>query len=193
MDLLSHLGLGIATAATGVNLFYCLAGVFLGTAIGVLPGLGPVATIAMLLPVTFGLPPETALIMLAGIFYGAQYGGSTTAILVVIMALGYGHTWLAIWVLPLGFLVGLTFGAAGLVMNALAPNYDFFTYFFTLVLTPMLLLSGVYFPVDQMPAWIAAACGPCWRHPPRTVWRRIARANRRTRTRRCSRRTSSSR
>jgi lipooligosaccharide transport system permease protein len=81
---------------------------------------------------------------------------STTAILLVIMALGYGHTWLALWVLPLGFLVGLTFGAAGLVMNALAPNYDFFTYFFTLVLTPMLLLSGVYFPVDQMPAWIAA-------------------------------------
>ena len=82
MDLLSHLGLGLATAATAINLFYCLAGVFLGTAIGVLPGLGPVATIAMLLPVTFGLPPETALIMLAGIFYGAQYGGSTTAILV---------------------------------------------------------------------------------------------------------------
>ena len=76
---------------------------------------------------------------------------STTAILAVIMALGYGHTWLAIWVLPLGFVVGLTFGAAGLVMNALAPNYDFFTYFFTLVLTPMLLFSGVYFPVEQMP------------------------------------------
>ena len=80
---------------------------------------------------------------------------STTAILAVIMALGYGHTWLAIWVLPIGALVGLTFGAAGLVMNALAPNYDFFTYFFTLVLTPMLLLSGVYFPVEQMPAWLA--------------------------------------
>ena len=82
MELISHLGLGIATAGTLVNLAYCLLGVFLGTAIGVLPGLGPVATIAMLLPVTFGLPPVTALIMLAGIFYGAQYGGSTTAILV---------------------------------------------------------------------------------------------------------------
>ena len=82
MDLLNHLALGFSTAASAVNLFYCLVGVFLGTAIGVLPGLGPVATIAMLLPVTFGLPPETALIMLAGIFYGAQYGGSTTAILV---------------------------------------------------------------------------------------------------------------
>ncbi len=82
MDLLNHLALGFTTAATAVNLFYCLVGVFLGTAIGVLPGLGPVATIAMLLPVTFGLEPVTALIMLAGIFYGAQYGGSTTAILV---------------------------------------------------------------------------------------------------------------
>ena len=82
MDLLNHLALGFTTAATALNLFYCLVGVFLGTAIGVLPGLGPVATIAMLLPVTFGLEPVTALIMLAGIFYGAQYGGSTTAILV---------------------------------------------------------------------------------------------------------------
>jgi lipooligosaccharide transport system permease protein len=82
---------------------------------------------------------------------------STAAILVVIMVLGYGHTPLAIFVLPLGFLIGLTFGALGLIMNALAPGYDFFTYFFTLVLTPMLLLSGVYFPVGQMPAWLAQA------------------------------------
>jgi lipooligosaccharide transport system permease protein len=81
---------------------------------------------------------------------------STAAILLVILALGFGHTWLAIWVLPLGFLVGLCFGAFGLVMTSLAPGYDFFTYFFTLVLTPMLLLSGVYFPVEQMPAWLAA-------------------------------------
>lgn len=74
--------LGAQAAFSAYNLLYCLIGVFLGTAIGVLPGLGPVATISMLLPITFGLPPETALIMLAGIFYGAQYGGSTTAILV---------------------------------------------------------------------------------------------------------------
>jgi lipooligosaccharide transport system permease protein len=87
---------------------------------------------------------------------GTKAAMSTAAILVVIMALGYGHTWLAIWILPLGFLVGLVFGAFGLVMNALAPGYDFFTYFFTLVITPMLLLSGVYFPVDQLPAWLAA-------------------------------------
>jgi TctA family transporter len=82
MDIFANLLLGLQTAASAINLLYCLVGVVLGTAIGVLPGLGPVATIAMLLPVTFGLPPVSALIMLAGIFYGAQYGGSTTAILV---------------------------------------------------------------------------------------------------------------
>ena len=82
MDIFSNLLLGFETAATLSNLGWCLAGVFLGTAIGVLPGLGPTATIAMLLPATFGLPPVSALIMLAGIYYGAQYGGSTTAILV---------------------------------------------------------------------------------------------------------------
>ena len=64
------------------NLFYCFLGVLLGTLVGVLPGLGPVATIAMLLPITFQLPSTSALIMLAGIYYGAQYGGSTTAILI---------------------------------------------------------------------------------------------------------------
>jgi TctA family transporter len=82
MEVLANLALGFQTALGPANLLYCLIGVFLGTAIGVLPGLGPVATIAMLLPITFGLPPIPALIMLAGIFYGAQYGGSTTAILV---------------------------------------------------------------------------------------------------------------
>ncbi len=82
MELLANLSLGFETALTLTNLMYCLFGVILGTAIGVLPGLGPVATIAMLLPITFGLPPVSALIMLSGIYYGAQYGGSTTAILV---------------------------------------------------------------------------------------------------------------
>jgi putative tricarboxylic transport membrane protein len=82
MELLANLGLGLQAAFTPVNLFYCLVGVVLGTAIGVLPGLGPVATIAMLLPATFTLPPVSSLIMIAGIYYGAQYGGSTTAILV---------------------------------------------------------------------------------------------------------------
>jgi len=82
MELIEHLGLGLATAITWANLLYCLIGVFVGTLIGVLPGLGPTATIAMLLPVTFTLPPVSALIMLAGIYYGSQYGGSTTSILV---------------------------------------------------------------------------------------------------------------
>ncbi len=82
MELFDNLWLGFQTSMTPVNLLYALIGVFLGTAIGVLPGLGPAATIAMLLPVTYALPPVTSLIMLAGIFYGAQYGGSTTAILV---------------------------------------------------------------------------------------------------------------
>lgn len=81
MDILQNLQLGFETALLANNLFYCFLGVLLGTLIGVLPGLGPLATISMLLPITFGLPPTTSLIMLAGIFYGAQYGGSTTAIL----------------------------------------------------------------------------------------------------------------
>jgi len=82
MDILGNLGLGFAVALSLSNLLYCLIGAILGTAIGVLPGLGPTATISILLPLTFGLAPDAALIMLSGIYYGAQYGGSTTAILV---------------------------------------------------------------------------------------------------------------
>jgi len=82
MELLDNLALGFSTALTLQNLLYCFIGVVLGTLIGVLPGLGPIATIAMLLPATYALPPIAALIMLAGIYYGAQYGGSTTAILI---------------------------------------------------------------------------------------------------------------
>ncbi|MBT8548728.1 tripartite tricarboxylate transporter permease [Polynucleobacter sp. MWH-P3-07-1] len=81
MDLFSNLALGFDTAFTLQNLLYCFIGCILGTLIGVLPGLGPIATIAMLLPATYALPPTAALIMLAGIYYGSQYGGSTTAIL----------------------------------------------------------------------------------------------------------------
>lgn len=82
MDLISNLSLGFGVAFTPINLLYCLVGCLLGTVIGVLPGIGPLATIAMLLPATYALPPVSALIMLAGIYYGASYGGSTTAILV---------------------------------------------------------------------------------------------------------------
>ena len=80
--LFANLSLGLSVAITLQNLFWCLMGAVIGTAIGVLPGVGPVATMALLLPATYFLPPEGALIMLAGIYYGAQYGGSTTAILV---------------------------------------------------------------------------------------------------------------
>ena len=82
MDLITNLSIGFGVAFTAQNLVYAFVGCLLGTLIGVLPGIGPVATIAMLLPATYALPPVAALIMLAGIYYGAQYGGSTTAILV---------------------------------------------------------------------------------------------------------------
>ncbi|AMO22313.1 tripartite tricarboxylate transporter permease [Ramlibacter solisilvae] len=82
MELVTNLMTGFGVAFTPINLLYCFIGCVLGTLIGVLPGIGPVATIAMLLPATYALPPVSALIMLAGIYYGAQYGGSTTAILV---------------------------------------------------------------------------------------------------------------
>jgi putative tricarboxylic transport membrane protein len=82
MEIFAGLWIGLQTAVTPINLLYCLIGVTVGTLIGVLPGLGPAATVAMLLPASFVLPPVSALIMLAGIYYGAQYGGSTTSILV---------------------------------------------------------------------------------------------------------------
>lgn len=81
MDFLSNLALGFHVALAVNNIFFCFVGVLAGTLVGVLPGVGPLATIAILLPVTFSMEPASALIMLAGIYYGAQYGGSTTAIL----------------------------------------------------------------------------------------------------------------
>ena len=82
MSLIDNLALGFSTALSLQNLLFCFLGVIIGTLVGVLPGISPLNTTAMLLPFTFGLPPASAMIMLAGIFYGAQYGGSTTAILV---------------------------------------------------------------------------------------------------------------
>ena len=82
MSFLQHLYFGFSIALLPINLLYGFIGAVLGTFIGVLPGLGPVATISILLPITFTLGPQQAMIMLAGIYYGAQYGGSTTAILV---------------------------------------------------------------------------------------------------------------
>ena len=77
-----HLISGFAVASKPINLLYCFFGCFYGTFVGVLPGFGPAAAIALLLPITFGMAPESAIIMLAGIYYGAMYGGSTTSILV---------------------------------------------------------------------------------------------------------------
>ena len=82
MGLLENLALGFSTAVSPLNLIYCLVGALAGTLVGVLPGISPVNTVAMLLPFTFGMEPTSALIMLAGIFYGAQYGGSTSAVLI---------------------------------------------------------------------------------------------------------------
>ena len=81
MDLLGNLGNGFAIALTPANIFYGFIGAVIGTAVGVLPGLGPPATIALLLPVTYKIGPVPAVIMLAGIYYGAMFGGSTTSIL----------------------------------------------------------------------------------------------------------------
>jgi putative tricarboxylic transport membrane protein len=133
MDLLDNLALGFGVALTFQNILYALIGCLLGTLIGVLPGIGPVATIAMLLPTTYALPPVSALIMLAGIYYGAQYGGSTTAILVnlpgesssVVTALdGYqmarqGRAGAALGMAAIGSFVAGTF--ATLLVAAFAP------------------------------------------------------------------------
>lgn len=84
---------------------------------------------------------------------------SGLAILAVIWALGLTSSPLSLWVLPLIFLVGLSFGGLGLIATALAPSYDFFMYYFTLFITPMTLISGVFFPTDQLPPWLAAVGG----------------------------------
>src|SRR4030043_2107570 len=82
MDILHHMFYGLGVAFQPVNLLFCFTGVLVGTLVGVLPGIGPVAAISLLLPATFHAPPVAAIIMLAGIYYGVMYGGSTTSILV---------------------------------------------------------------------------------------------------------------
>ena len=82
MDFFANFIAGFSVALEPTNLMFCFLGVFVGSLIGVLPGIGPVGTMSILLPVTYGINPTTAIIMLAGIYYGAQYGGSTTSILV---------------------------------------------------------------------------------------------------------------
>ncbi len=82
MDFWHNVTLGFGVAATPLNMLLCLVGVFLGTVIGVLPGIGPMTGVALLIPLTFSLTPTSAIILMAGIYYGAMYGGSTTSILV---------------------------------------------------------------------------------------------------------------
>jgi lipooligosaccharide transport system permease protein len=79
---------------------------------------------------------------------------SGLAVLAVIWVMGLSHSPLSLWIIPLAFLVGLCFAALGLIMTALAPGYDFFMYYFTLVITPMVILCGVFFPVAQLPVWL---------------------------------------
>lgn len=81
MDVIANLGIGLQAALTPTMLWYCFIGVLLGTFIGVLPGIGPLAAISLLLPITYYIGADVAIVMLAGVYYGAQYGGSTAAIL----------------------------------------------------------------------------------------------------------------
>ncbi|MEN9784673.1 MAG: hypothetical protein RJA24_2016 [Pseudomonadota bacterium] len=132
MDVLLSLGHGFAVAFEPLNLFWCFVGVFLGTVVGVMPGLGPAATIAMLLPLTFNMPSTSAVIMLAGIYYGAKYGGSTTAILlnvpgesasVVTCLDGYqmarnGRAGAALGIAAISSFVAGTVGVVGLMLLA---------------------------------------------------------------------------
>ena len=133
MDMLSNLALGFNEAFVLQNLIYCFAGVFLGTFIGVLPGIGPLATISMLLPLTFHVPPTAALVMLAGIYYGAQYGGSTASILMnlpgtpaaaVVCLDGYpmaqkGRAGVALFMTTIASFVGSTIGI--IILTAFSP------------------------------------------------------------------------
>lgn len=132
MDMLANLMHGFAVALAPGNLLWCTLGVFLGTIVGILPGLGPSATVALLLPLTFGMPPTSALIMLAGIYYGAKYGGSTTSILlnvpgesasVVTCFDGYqmakkGRGGAALGIAAIASFVAGTFGVVGLMLLA---------------------------------------------------------------------------
>ena len=142
MDLLANLALGLETAATPTNLLYCFVGVFLGTFIGVLPGVGPLAAVAMLLPVSFYLEPATALVMLAGVYYGAEYGGSIASILLNIPGTpsssvtcldGYpmarqGRAGVALFATSVASFFGAIFGVA--VMVLLAPRLAEFALLF---------------------------------------------------------------
>ena len=176
MDLLNYLGIGFSVALQPVNLFYCFAGVFIGTLIGVLPGIGPVGAMSLLLPTTFKSTPEAAIIMLAGIYYGAMYGGSTTSILVnipgeaasVVTCLdGYqmarqGRAGPALGIAAFGSFIAGTLSIVGLMV--LAPPLSRFALqfgppeYFTLMVLGLTIL--IYLAHGSMPkALIMAAFG----------------------------------
>src|SRR5688572_20361604 len=133
MDTLTHIINGFAVCLQPINLWYTFLGVFLGTIIGVLPGIGPSAGIALLIPVTYGMNPTSALIMMAGIYYGTKYGGSTTAILIntpgeaasVMTAIdGYqmakkGRAGAALAISAVGSFIAGTLGVIGLTLFAI--------------------------------------------------------------------------
>src|SRR5437899_9638083 len=163
MDLLNHLALGFGVAFVPVNLLYALIGALLGTLIGVLPGIGPVATIAMLLPTTYGLQPVSALIMLAGIYYGAQYGGSTTSILLNMP----GETSSAVTCLD-GYKMARK-GQAGAAL-ATAALASFFagsvaTVFVATVASPLSELTFKFVPAEYFSAMFLRRLGAVLLHP----------------------------
>jgi putative tricarboxylic transport membrane protein len=176
MELLNYLGIGFSVALQPVNLFYCFAGVFIGTLVGVLPGIGPVGAMSLLLPITFNSTPEGAVIMLAGIYYGAMYGGSTTSILVnipgeaasVVTCLdGYqmaqqGRAGAALGIAAFGSFIAGTLSIVGLML--LAPPLARFALefgppeYFTLMVLGITVL--IYLAHGSMPkALIMAAFG----------------------------------
>jgi len=176
MELFNYLGIGFSVALQPVNLFYCFMGVFIGTLVGVLPGIGPVGAMSLLLPITFNSTPEGAIIMLAGIYYGAMYGGSTTSILVnipgeaasVVTCLdGYemakqGRAGPALGIAAFGSFIAGTLSIVGLML--LAPPLARFALrfgppeYFTLMVLGVTIL--IYLAHGSMPkALIMAAFG----------------------------------
>ena len=161
MDVLQHLAFGFSIALTPQNLGFAFAGAFIGTVIGILPGIGPSAGIALLLPVTFGLPPVSALIMLAGIYYGAMYGGTLTSVLIntpgesatVMTTLdGYqlalqGRAGAALGIAAIGSFIAGTLGVVALMLAAplIADSAVLFgpPEYFALALLGLLTLSGL--------------------------------------------------
>jgi putative tricarboxylic transport membrane protein len=162
MEILSGLAHGFAVALQPANLLWCFIGVFLGTVVGIMPGLGPPATIAMLLPLTLLMSPAAAIIMLAGIYYGAKYGGSTTSILlnvpgesasVVTCIDGYamarkGRAGPALGIAAIASFIAGTFGVVGLMLVApplakLALSFSSPEYFALMALGLAIASQGV--------------------------------------------------